>query len=69
MLFNSLPLDKILDQSKLKAFADDKLDVCQKRNLVLGKIENIGYQFFPLPTFSKCFFPKVVKSWDYVVNS
>ena len=25
--FNSLPIDKILDQSKFKAFADDKINV------------------------------------------
>ena len=29
-MINSLPNDKILDQSKLKAFADDKLKVTEK---------------------------------------
>ena len=43
-LFDSLTLyqvDTILDQSKLKAFADDKLKVIQKAKFVLDKIENI----------------------------
>ena len=40
-MFNSLPNYKILDQSKLKAFADDKLKVIQMAKFVLGKIENI----------------------------
>ena len=35
--FNSLPNDKMLDQSELKAFADDKVDVTEKLNFVLGK--------------------------------
>ena len=29
ILFNSLPHDKILDVTKLKAFADDKINVAQ----------------------------------------
>ena len=33
---NSLPDDKILDYSKLKAFAVDKLNVTQKLNFVMG---------------------------------
>ena len=33
--------DKILDQSKLKAFADDKLRLIQMAKFVLEKIENI----------------------------
>ena len=37
---HSLQNDKILDQSKLKAFADDKLKVIQMAKFVLGKIEN-----------------------------
>ena len=38
---NSLPNDKILDWSKLKAFADDKSNVTEKMKIVLGRIENI----------------------------
>ena len=76
---NSLPYDKISDQSKLKAFADDKLKVIQMAKFVLDKIENIvgkeenaGYQHFLL--FPQCFqkgifFFRVVKSWDCVVKS
>ena len=43
--FNSLPNDKILNWSKLKAFAADKLNV--------GKGKNAGYQHFLL--FPLCF--------------
>ena len=39
--FNPLPNDKILDLSKLKAFADDKINVTQKFNFVFERIENI----------------------------
>ena len=35
--FNSLPNDKILDWSKLKAFADDKTIVTQKLKLSCEK--------------------------------
>ena len=38
---NSLPNDKILDWSKLKAFADDKINVAEKLSFVLGRVENI----------------------------
>ena len=57
--FNSLPDDKILDWSKLKAFADDKLKLAKIMVLVLNRVENIvgkgenaGFQhFLPLPCF------------------
>ena len=59
-VFNSLPNDKILDWSNLKAFADDKINVIEKIKFVLGKVENIagkrenaGYQHFLL--FPQCF--------------
>ena len=58
--FNSLPNNKILDWSKLKAFADDKINVTEKLKFVLervedivGKGENAGYQHFLL--FPQCF--------------
>ena len=38
---NSLPLIKILDWSKLKAFADDKRMLTDDLNFVLGWVENI----------------------------
>ena len=40
-LVNSLPNNKILDWSKLKAFADGSINVTEKSNFVLGRIENI----------------------------
>ena len=56
----TLPNDNILDLSKFKAFANDKLKVIQMAKFVLGKIENIvgkeenaGYQHFLL--FPQCF--------------
>ena len=58
--FNSLQNDKILDWSKLKAFADDKLNVTKELKFVLGREENIvgkgesaGNQHFLL--FPQCF--------------
>ena len=59
-IFNSLPNDQISGWSKLKAFADDKMDVTEKLKFVLGREENIvgkgenaGYQHFLL--FPQCF--------------
>ena len=69
---------KNLDLSKLKAFADDNLNVYQKLKFALGRVENIvgkgenaGYQHFLLfsTMFSKGFFPWVVKSRDCVGKS
>ena len=57
---NSLPYDKILNQSKSKAFADDKLNGKPLQKLFLGWVENIvgkgenaSYQHFLL--FPQCF--------------
>ena len=57
---NSLPNDKILDQSKLKAFADDKINITKKLKFYLVRVENIGenaenagYQHFLL--LPQCF--------------
>ena len=59
-VINSLPKDKILDCVKLKAFADDKINLTQKLKLDLERVENIsgkgendGYHHFLL--FPKCF--------------
>ena len=38
---NSLPNNKILAQSKLKALADGKINVIQKLKFVSGRVENI----------------------------
>ena len=76
---NSLPNYRILDQSKMKAYADDRNEiyVTEKLKFVLEMVENIvgkkggnaGYQHFLLfPTmFSKGFFFNVVKSCDCVL--
>ena len=59
-MINSLPIDKFLDRSKLKAFAEDKLNLAEKLKFVFGRVENIvgkgqnaGYQHFLL--FPQCF--------------
>ena len=54
-------MKKVLDWSKLKAFSDDKLDINEKLNFGLGRVEknivgkgeNAGYQHFLL--FQQCF--------------
>ena len=69
---------KFLDWSRLKACADDNINVTKKLILVLGRVENImgkgentGYQHFLLfpQCFSKGFLYRVVKSRDCVVKS
>ena len=59
-LLNPLPNHKILDWSKLKTFADDKINVTERLKFVPGRVENIlceventGYQHFLL--FPQCF--------------
>ena len=75
---NFVPNNKILDWSKFKAFAEDKINVMKNLNFVLGRVENIvgkgenpGDQHFLLfpQMFSKDFIFKDVKSQDCVVNS
>ena len=75
--FNSLPNDKFLDWSKLKAFADDKTNMAEKL-ICLAKGRKHCWKrrkcclpaFSPFPTmFSKAFFFRVVKSRDCVVKS
>ena len=39
--FNSFPHDKILDQTKLKTFADDKLNITKLIISVFDKVKNI----------------------------
>ena len=38
---NSSPKDKILNWTKFKAFADDKINVSEKLKFMLGRVENI----------------------------
>ena len=77
-LFNTLPYDKILDYSKLKTLAEDKINVTQKLRFVTGWVENIvgkgenaGNQHFLLFTqsFQKFSFFRVIKSQGCVVKS
>ena len=60
--FNPLPNDKILDMTKLKAFADNKLKVVKMKIFIfdrventVGKGENAVYQHFLL---FPLYFPK-----------
>ena len=65
-----------VDQSKLKAFADDKINVTEKVKFVVesvenvaGKEENAGYQHFLLfPQFFPKFLSRVIKGRDCVVK-
>ena len=57
---NSLPNDKILNWSKMNAFADNKIKLAKMMIFVfdwieniIGKVENAGYQNFLL--FPQCF--------------
>ena len=77
MRYNSLPKDNILDVTKLKAFADDRINeakmvICVFNRIenIVGKEENAGYQHFSFSLMlSKGSFLGVVKSRDCVVKS
>ena len=69
---NSLSSDKILDWSKLKAFADNKMKLAKmvifvfgRAGNIMGKGENAGYQHFLL--FETCF-PKAFYSGSFKVR-
>ena len=73
-LINSLPNDKLLDWSKLTAFAAKNTNLNEKLKFVLGRVENIvgngensGYLHFLL--FSLCFSHCFQGFGDYVVRS
>ena len=75
---NTLPNDKNVDFSKVKAFANNKSNVTQKLKFALGKGRKYCGKrrkcwipaFSPFPTiFSKGFFLRVVKSWDCVIKN
>ena len=70
--FNSLPNDNIFHFLKLKAFADDEINIIQTSKFALGRLENIvgkgenaGNQHFLL--FPQCFqnppFLGLLKVW------
>ena len=73
---NSLPNDKFLNLSKLKAFADDKYNLKTDILFGIGR-KHCGKRrkcwlpaLSPFPTmYSKGFFFRVVESWDCVVKS
>ena len=60
-MFNSLPNNKILDWPKLKAFADDNLNVAQNLKLVFRRAESTGKRrkmlvhFLHFLHFPQCF--------------
>ena len=69
-IHNPLPNDKILDWSKSKAFADNKINVNKQLKFGFGRVENIvikgenaGYQhFFLFPQFfQKASFSRFLK--------
>ena len=66
--FNPLNLhtNKILDMSKLKAFADDKT-VSQKLKFALGRVENIVGKGENTGKQNAGLFVRFVKSLDYMV--
>ena len=41
VLINSLPYNKLLDWLKLKAFAEDEINVAEKLKFVLERVENM----------------------------
>ena len=69
---NSLPNDKILEWSNLKAFADDKIKVLKMMAFSFDQVENIvgKGEMLLTSTFSfsqnvfKGFLPRAVKSRD-----
>ena len=72
-IFNPLPNNKILGLPKLKAIADDKLNVTKNVKVVFRRIENIvgkeenaGNQHFLL--FPQCFQKALSSSASKVIN-
>ena len=69
MSLHPLPDNKIFDQTKLKALADDKLNVTKMIISVFDKVGNMWEKekllvqaIYPFPTmFSKGFFPRCIK--------
>ena len=61
--FNSLPNNKISDQSQLKDFAENKINVSQKLKIfwgkeenIVGRGENVGFFSFYHKIFKSCLF-------------
>ena len=77
-VFNPFPNDKSLGLTKLKAFADDKVNAAHINSSVFNRVENIvgnrenaGYQYFLLfpQYFQWASLSGLFKSPDYVVKS
>ena len=69
----TLPNNRMLDLSKLKAFADGKLNtaklmisVCDGLETIVGKGENACYQHFVLYNASKAFLFRVKKMFGLI---
>ena len=59
-------MKKILDETKLKVFADGKLNIAKMTISLFDRVENaVG----KATAFSKAFFFRVVESWDCVVKN
>ena len=71
LTFNSLPNDNILDQPKLKVFADDNLNVAKMISLyhIVENLVGKRRKCWSPTMFSKGFFHSVVKTQDCVVKS
>ena len=54
---NSLPNVKFLDRFKLKALADDKINVTEQLKFVLGRVENI------MGKVENASFPQKISFW------
>ena len=63
--FNPFPKGKILDLSKFKAFADNKIDLSKKLIFVLARIENIVGNGENAGNWHFLLFPNVFKSLFY----
>ena len=77
LLFSPFPNGKILDVTKLKAFARNKLNIARMIISLFDRVENTGksrkcwlpaFSLFPT-LFSKAAFFRVVKSRHCVLNS
>ena len=77
VLFNALPNNKFLDWSKLKAFADHKINLTEKQQIFFGigrkhcgKRRKYWFPAFsPIPSmFSKGFILRNVNSRDCLVK-
>ena len=68
-MINYLPNNKFLHWSKLKAFADNKINMSEKLKLCFGRVENIvRKRSLKNAVFFEDFFFKVVISRNCVIK-